>query len=148
MQGHEDGKKRVLNVLVSNDKNPKAKRGWKKLWILFIYVEHLQKTKASKEHSKPARANKLLQAVLQIARRRRRRGRSENLEICCFDSCPLLLGFQQSIFCFVGGPWFFGGECILELGRGWLWEQDGEDLLHWSWLCRGPDHGDDRFEVS
>ncbi len=72
--------------------------------MLFIYVEHLQKTKASKAHSKPARVNKLLQAVLQIARRRRRRrGRSENLEICCFDSRPLLLGFQQSIFCFVGG---------------------------------------------
>jgi hypothetical protein len=27
MQGHEDGKTRVLNVLVSDDKNPKAKRG-------------------------------------------------------------------------------------------------------------------------
>jgi hypothetical protein len=27
MQGHEDGKTRVLKVLVSDDKNPKAKQG-------------------------------------------------------------------------------------------------------------------------
>jgi hypothetical protein len=26
--------------------------------------------------------------------------------------------------------------------------KDGEDLLHWSWLCRGSNYGDDRLEVS
>jgi hypothetical protein len=26
--------------------------------------------------------------------------------------------------------------------------QNGEDLLHWSWLCRGSDDGNDRLEVS
>jgi hypothetical protein len=34
------------------------------------------------------------------------------------------------------------------LERSKFLKQDGEDLLHWSWLCRGSDHGDDRIEVS
>jgi hypothetical protein len=63
---------------------------------------------------------------------------------CLASSNPFFVSWAELDFS-VGSvfwSWVVGGS-----GRS-LWEQDGEDLLHWSWLCRGSDHGDDRFEVS
>jgi len=63
---------------------------------------------------------------------------------CLASSNPFFVSWAELDFS-VGSvfwSWVVGGS-----GRS-LREQDGEDLLHWSWLCRGSDHGDDRFEVS
>lgn len=55
---------------------------------------------------------------------------------------------EQVLVRFGAGCFRFGAVVFCRSSEEIFVRQNGEDLLHWSWLCRGSDDGNDRLEVS
>ncbi len=73
-----------------------------------------------------------------------------NLFCFCFE---FFLAFwrgdsEQVLLRFGAGCFRFGVVVFFRSSEEIFVRQNGEDLLHWSWLCRGSDDGNDRLEVS